>query len=164
MWIQPIHQSSIAIENGEEVTLERQGVTGFMNCLKKSVMLVGDLAAIFTTRRREQVLIKLTPSLASLGKEEFPESGKQLIRDGFQALLKARSETARTVAAAHSAGKVFFSEICLSGRARPPSRQFYTEPAQTIFPRFQRTRFTFNRYPIARFQHPRFPTAAPSQY
>jgi hypothetical protein len=123
MWIQPIHQSSITIENGEEVTLERQGVTGFMNCLKKTVMLVGDLAAIFTTRRREQVLIKLNPSLASLGKEEFPESGKQLFRDGFQALLKARSETARTVAVAHSAGKVVFF------RNLPPGEGAATEQA-----------------------------------
>ena len=119
-----------AMENDEEVTLDRQGVTGFMNCLKKSVMLVGDVAAIFTTRRREQVLSKLNPSLASLGKEEFPESGKQLFGDGFESRLKDRSETARTVAVAH-----FFSEVCFPGRARPPSRQFYAEPAQTIFPK-----------------------------
>ena len=57
---------------------------------------------------REQVLTKLNPSLSSLGKEQFPDSGKQLFGDGFEASLKARSETARTVAAANSAGKAFF--------------------------------------------------------
>ena len=81
-------------------------------------------------RRREKVLTKLNPSLASLGKEEFPQSGKQLFGDGFESRLKDRSETARTVAVAH-----FFSEVCFPGRARPPSRQFYAEPAQTIFPK-----------------------------
>ena len=97
-----------AMENGEEVTLDRRGVTGFMNCPKKSVMLVGDVAAIFTTRQREQVLTKLNPSLASLGKEEFPESGKQLFGDGFEARLKARSETVQTVGQQTLPGKCFF--------------------------------------------------------
>ena len=74
---------------------------------------------------REQVLTKLNPSLSSLGKEQFPDSGKHLFGDGFEASLKARSETARTVSAANSAGKAFFSKDCLSGMAGPPSRHVF---------------------------------------
>ena len=77
-----------ATEN-DEVTLDRQAAAAFMNCLKKSVMLVGDVSAIFTTRCREQVLTKLNPSLASLGKEQFPDAGKQLFGEGIEARLKA---------------------------------------------------------------------------
>ena len=62
-----------ATEDGEEVTLDRQAVAAFMNCLKKSVKLLGDASAIFITQRRGQVLTKLNPSSASLGKEQFPE-------------------------------------------------------------------------------------------
>ena len=69
-----------AAESGEEVTLENHGVTAFMNCVKKSIILVGDMSAIFTTQRRT----KLNPSLASLGKEQFPEAGKQLFGEGFE--------------------------------------------------------------------------------
>lgn len=63
-----------ATEDGEEVTLDRQAVAAFMNCLKKSVMLLGDASAIITTQHRGQVLTKLNPSLASLGKEQFPDA------------------------------------------------------------------------------------------
>ena len=77
------------MENGKEVTLDCQAAAAFTNCLKKSVMLVGDVSAIFTTRCREQVLTKLNPSLASLGKEQFPDAGKQLFGEGIEARLKA---------------------------------------------------------------------------
>ena len=48
--------------------------------------------------------MKLNPVLASLGKEDFPDSGKQLFGDGFESHLKLRSETANTVANAKKAG------------------------------------------------------------
>ena len=146
-----------AAENGEEVTLDRQAVMAFMNCLKKSVMLVGDVSVIFTTPRRAQVLTKLNPSLASLGKEQFPDAGKQLFGEGFEGRLKARLETARTVAAADSAGKPFFPRTVSRGWRGRRAGSFSQNQPRQYSPRFQ-TRFTFNRNP-SRFQSPRFPTA-----
>ena len=77
-------------------------------CAKKAIMLVGDTSTQVSSKRREQVLTKLNPVLASLGKEDFPDSGKQLFGDGFETCLKLRSETANTVADAKKPGKSFF--------------------------------------------------------
>ena len=54
-------------------------------------------------------MTKLNLVLASLGKEDFPDSGKQLFGDGFESRSKFRSETANTVADAKKDGKSFFS-------------------------------------------------------
>ena len=43
-----------------------------------------------------------------MGKEDFPDSGKQLFGDGFESRLKLRSETADTVAQAKQASRPFF--------------------------------------------------------
>ena len=146
-----------AAESGEEVTLDHHAVTAFMNCVKKSIILVGDMSAIFTTQRRAQVLTKLNPSLASLGKEQFPEAGKQLFGEGFEDRLKTRSETAWTVAAAHNAGKSFFPKTASRGWRGHRAGSFSQNQPRQYSPRFQ-TRFTFNRNP-SRFQSPRFQTA-----
>jgi len=71
----------------------------------KTIMLVGDTSTQVSSKRREQVLTKLNPVLASLGKDDFPDSGKQLFGDGFESCLKLRSETANTVADAKKPGK-----------------------------------------------------------
>lgn len=142
-----------ATENDEEITLDRQSAMAFMNCVKKAVLLVGDVSAVLTAQRRAQVLTKLNPSLASLAKDKFPDAGKQLFGDGFEARLKTRSETAQTVAAAHHTEKMLFpmtaSRTWRGSHANNQPRQYS--------PRFQ-TRFTFNWNPT-RFQTPRFQTA-----
>lgn len=48
-----------ATENDEEITLDRQSAMAFMNCVKKAVLLVGDVSAVLTAQRRAQVLTKL---------------------------------------------------------------------------------------------------------
>ena len=73
-------------------------------CVKKAIMLVGDTSAQISSKRREQVLTKLNQVLASLGKEAFPDSGKQLFGDGFEARLKLSFEIANTVADAKKPG------------------------------------------------------------
>ena len=78
------------------------------NCMKMSVMLVGNTPPQLSAKRREQVLTKLNPVLSSLGKEEFPHAGKQLFGNGFEYRLKLQSETANTVHQAKKAGKQFF--------------------------------------------------------
>ena len=96
-----------SIEN-EEIILDKATVDAMFGCVKKAIMLVGDTSTQVSSKRREQVLTKLNPVLASLGKEDFPDSGKQLFGDGFESRLKPRSETANTVADAKKAGKSFF--------------------------------------------------------
>ena len=96
-----------SIEN-EEIILDKATVDAMFGCVKKAIMLVGDTSTQVSSKRREQVLTKLNPVLASLGKEDFPDSGKQLFGDGFESRLKLRSETANTVADAKKAGKSFF--------------------------------------------------------
>ena len=92
----------------EEIILDKATVEAMFGCVKKAIMLVGDTSTLVSSKRREQVLTKLNPVLASLGKEDFPDSGKQLFGDGFESRLKFRSETANTVADAKKAGKSFF--------------------------------------------------------
>ena len=96
-----------SIEN-EEIILDKATVDAMFGCVKKAIMLVGDTSTQVSSKRREQVLTKLNPVLASLGKEDFPDSGKQLFGDGFESRLKRRSETANTVADAKKAGNFFF--------------------------------------------------------
>ena len=95
------------IEN-EEINLDKATVDATFGCVKKAIMLVGDTSTQVSSKRREQVLTKLNPVLASLGKEDFKDSVKQLFGDGFKSLLKLRSETTNTVTDAKKAGKSFF--------------------------------------------------------
>ena len=92
----------------DEIILDKATVNAMFGCIKKAIMLVGDTSTQVSSKRREQVLTKLNPVLASLGKEDFPDSGKRLFEDGFESRLKLRSETANTVADAKKAGKSFF--------------------------------------------------------
>ena len=96
-----------SIEN-DKIILDKATVNAMFGCIKKAIMLVGDTSTQVSSKRREQVLTKFNPVLASLGKEDFPDSGKQLFGDGFESCLKLRSETANTVADAKKAGKSFF--------------------------------------------------------
>ena len=92
----------------ECVSLDKTFTGEIHNCVKKATLLVEDTSAQLSTRRREQVLSKLNPCLASLGKGDFPQAGKELFGTGFESRLKLRTETANTVAKAKKAGKSFF--------------------------------------------------------
>ena len=89
-------------------SFDKATVDAMFGCVKKAIMLVGDTSTQVSSECREQVLTKLNPVLASLAKEDFPDSGEQLLGDGFESRLKLRSETANTVADAKKAGKSFF--------------------------------------------------------
>ena len=88
----------------DAITLDKATVAAMFGCVKKAIVLVGDTSAQISSKRREQVLTKLNPVLASLGKEAFPDSGKQLFGDGFEARLKLSFEIANTVADAKKPG------------------------------------------------------------
>lgn len=53
--------------------------------IKKAIMLVQDTSAQVSSKCCGQILSELNPVLASLGKEDFPDSGTQLFGDGFEA-------------------------------------------------------------------------------
>lgn len=105
-------QESKSIEN-EEIILDKATVDAMFGCVKKAIMLVGDISTQLSSKRREHVLTKRNPVLASLRKEDFPDSGKQLFGDGFESCLKLRSETANTIADAKKPGKSFFRGTAL---------------------------------------------------
>ena len=81
----------------DAITIDKATVVDMFGCVKKAIMLVSDTSAQVASKRREQVLTKLNPVLASLGKEDFPDTGKQLFGNSFEPRLKLRSETANTV-------------------------------------------------------------------
>ena len=78
---------SMKYESMDATTHDKATVVGMFNCLKKSVTLVGDTSAQLSPNYREQVLTKLNQVLSSLGKEEFPDAGKQLFGNGFESRL-----------------------------------------------------------------------------
>lgn len=55
-----------------KITLDSATVLAIMNCVMKTILLVGDTSAQLSAKRREQILAKLNPYLVSLGKEDFP--------------------------------------------------------------------------------------------
>ncbi|XP_078344562.1 uncharacterized protein LOC144630146 [Oculina patagonica] len=147
------------------ITVEKSTVMGMLNCVKKAVMLVGDTSAQMSAKRREQVLTKLNPVLSSLGKEDFPDAGKQLFGDGFESRLKLRSETANTVQQAKKAGtKQFFRGTAPRrfqgrfrggrGQYRGPYQGFYRPASgmQSPTPSFRGRGRSHNFTPRGQFQ------------
>ena len=95
-----LHETITLMQESMEddaITLDKATVTAMFGCVKKAIMLVGDTSVQVFSKRREQVLTKLNPVLASLGKEDFPDSGKQLFGDGFESRLKLRSRKQLTL-------------------------------------------------------------------
>ena len=76
-----------SIEN-EGIILDKATIDAMFGCVNKAIMLAGNTSTQVSSKRREQVLTKLNPVLASLGKEDFPDSGKQLFGDGFRIPLQ----------------------------------------------------------------------------
>ena len=59
----------------DTIAFDKATVVAMFGCVKKAIVLVGDTSAQISSKRREEVLTKLNPVLASLGKEAFPDSG-----------------------------------------------------------------------------------------
>ena len=57
--------------------------------------LLGNDSAFLSKERRKAVLKKINSkgTLSSLASEEFPQAGKRLFGEGFEARIKSRSET-----------------------------------------------------------------------
>ena len=76
------------------IQMDKTSVNGFLSCVK------GDASAGISVTRRELVLKKINPLMASLAQEHFPDAKRQLFGPGFEQRLKTRSETADTIAKA----------------------------------------------------------------
>ena len=120
------------------IQMDKTSVNGFLSCVK------GDASAGISVTRRELVLKKINPLMASMAQEHFPDAKRQLFGPGFEQRLKTRSETADTIAKASkvaTAGSVkpFFRGMAFRGR--PTSRGGHRFPSTRPFrPFFQRRR------------------------
>ena len=74
--------------DNEALILDKGTVYTMFGCVKKNIMLVADTSTQVSSKHREEVLTKRNPVFASLGKEDFPDSGSQLFADGFEFCLK----------------------------------------------------------------------------
>ena len=72
-----------------------------------SIRLLGNASALLSKERRKAVLNKINSkgTLSSLASEEFPQAGKSLFGEVFEARIKTRSETAKTLLSAASVGQ-----------------------------------------------------------
>lgn len=91
----------------KDLTLSQDQVQSLLQAVSYSIRLVGNVSSLISATRRSTVLNKINNhgSLASLGKEDYPNAGRKLFGVGFEARLKARAETAKTLMDASSAGR-----------------------------------------------------------
>ena len=121
------------------IQMDKTSVNGFLSCVKHALLLVGDASAGISVTRRELVLKKINPLMASLAQEHFPDAKRQLFGPGFEQRLKTRSETIAKASKVATAGSVkpFFRGMAFRGR--PTSRggrQFQsTRPFRPFFQR-----------------------------
>ena len=103
---------------GENVTLSYEQMKDFGAITSNAIRLLGNVSALLSKERRKAVLNKINSkgTLSSLASEEFPQAGKSLFGEGFEARIKTRSETAKTLLSAASVGLLSFFEA-----APPPS-------------------------------------------
>ena len=142
------------------VQLDKSSINCFLSCVKLALLIAGDASASINVNRRELVLKKINPLLASMAQEHFPDAERKLFGPGFEQKLKTRSETADTIEKAAKVfapgrGKPFFREMAFRGRQSTrggrqlsnatPFRPFLSRgrgfcglalPRQSPFPRF----------------------------
>ena len=89
----------------KDFTVSKDQVQNLLQAVSYSIRLVGNVSSLISATRRSAVLSKINNhgSLASLGKD-YPNAGRKLLGVGFEARLKARAETAKTMMDASSAG------------------------------------------------------------
>ena len=82
------------------IQFSKEEVTGLMAIIQRSIQLAGHASATISQKRRVAVLSKVNKAYASLGKEDFPEAGKDLFGKGFESRLKERTETSKAISEA----------------------------------------------------------------
>ena len=98
------------------IQFSREDVTGLMAVIQRSIKLAGHASATISQKRRVAVLTKVNKAYASLGKEDFPDAGKDLFDKGFELRLKERTETAKAINEAKKVGQQLFRPAPPRGR------------------------------------------------
>ena len=93
--------------------------------ISNAIRLLGNASALLSKERRKAVLNKINSkgTLSSLASEEFPQAGKFLFGDGFEARIKTRSEIAKTFLSAASVGQSSRISPYFLGRITPFRRR-----------------------------------------
>ena len=71
------------------IQFSREEGTGLMAVIQRSIQLAGHASATISQKRWVAVLTKVNKAYASLGKEDFPDVGKDLFGKGFESRLKS---------------------------------------------------------------------------
>jgi len=74
----------------KDLTLSQDQVQSLLQAVSYSIRLVGNVSSLILATSRSTVLNKINNhgSLASLGKEDYPNAGRKLFGVGFEARLK----------------------------------------------------------------------------
>ena len=101
------HLTAMSDSSNKDLTLSQNQVQSLLQAVSYSMRLVGNVSSLISATRRSAVLNKINNhgSLASLGKEDYPNAGRKLFGAVFEAQLKARAETAQTLMDASYAGR-----------------------------------------------------------
>ena len=98
------------------IQFSREEGTGLMAVIQRSIQLAGHASATISQKRRVAVLTRVNKAYASLGKEDFPDAGKDLFGKGFESRLKERTETAKAINEAKKVGQQLFRPAPPRGR------------------------------------------------
>ena len=92
------HLTTMSDSSSRDITLSQDQVQSLLQAVSYSIRLVANASSLISATRRSAVLNKINNrgSLASLGKEDYPNAGRKLFGTGFEARLKARAETGST--------------------------------------------------------------------
>ena len=92
---------------GENVILSYEQMKDLGAITSNAVHLLDNASALLSKERLKAVLNEINSkgTLSSLASEEFPQPGKSLFGEGFEARIKTRSETAKTLLSAASLGQ-----------------------------------------------------------
>ena len=110
---------------GENVILSYEQMKDLGAITSNAIRLLGNASALLSKERRKAVLNKINSkgTLSSLASEEFPQAGKSLFGEGFEARIKTRSETAKTLLSAASVGQNSRPAQFFRGRTTPFRRR-----------------------------------------
>lgn len=92
---------------GGNVILSYEQMKDLGAITSNAMRLLGNASSILSKERCKAVLNKINSkgTLSSLASKEFPQAGKSLFGEGFEARIKTRSETAKTLLSAASVGQ-----------------------------------------------------------
>ena len=110
---------------GENVILSYEQMKDLGAITSNAIRLLGNASALLSKERRKAVLNKINSkgTLSSLASEEFPQAGKSLFGEGFEARIKTRSETVKTLLSAASVGQNSRPAQFFRGRTTPFRRR-----------------------------------------